>query len=195
LGYRFRYPSATLKESSDEDLKAITEVESRLGRLPLIARIWYQRLSSVNFEQDHSQLYNRTGLRPEIAGLGLNTVLIFRSLLDCLALRSEMSKEVQEAGDSSNWLTSFLPFGGYASNSNPKGLHLAAEGVDAPIYNDGGGDIYFVEELRTAFAWGGFPFWRHLIPGSKQHKNRSPLGFSPDFAPILANLAEGLLEI
>jgi hypothetical protein len=89
-------------------------------------------------------------------------------------------------------LTWGLPLGGWASNCEPKGFQLPCSGVDAVIYNDGGGDTYFVDELRSAFRWGGFPFWQRSLKKSDFY---SPMEYRPNFEKLLPVLKEGLMEL
>jgi hypothetical protein len=69
---------------------------------------------------------------------------------------------------------------------------LPCNGVDGVIFNDGGGDTCFVDELRNAFQWGGFPFWKC---GLKKATFYSPMEYKPNFEKLLPQLTEGLLEL
>jgi hypothetical protein len=103
-----------------------------------------------------------------------------------------------EARASEGWgggpitLRRFLPLGGSASNCEPKGFPVPCLGVDAVIYDDGGGPVYFVDELREAFRWGGFPLWGWNLDDPLFYW---PGLYRPNFAKILPALREGLLEL
>ncbi len=195
LGYQFDDPEAALLQSSPADVRLLDGVEQQFGIFPVILRAWYERVASVNFSQAHSQLHSegneeqRTAI--SVAGLGLNPVLVFLSLPRCVAMHKRLMEEEQEQ-ESVSWLSTLLPTGGWASNCNPKGFHLPDRRFDGVLYNEGVGDVYFVQELREAFAWGGFPFWRLLL---YRKRFASPLRRNPDFANVLPILADGLLSV
>jgi len=207
LDYEFAEPDAALVDAGADAGQRIEAVERELGALPLIARVWYGTLASVNFCQAEQQLVYRQSIQsplgPDIFGLGSHPVLNFQSLDCCWQQLQEMAAEheehVRELRES-GWqeppdefqLGQFLPLGGWASNCNPKGFPLPAYGVDAVIYNDGGGDTYFVDELRSAFRWGGFPFWQWCL---KKANFYSPCEYRPNFEKLLPLLKEGLLEL
>jgi hypothetical protein len=102
--------------------------------------------------------------------------------------------EMKENGldEPPEWVVPGLPLGGWASNCDPKGFPLPCFGIDAVIYNDGGGDTYFVDELRSAFQWGGFPFWQWAF---SKRRFQPPGVYRPNFEKLLPVLKEGLLEL
>jgi hypothetical protein len=63
-------------------------------------------------------------------------------------------------------------------------------GVDGVYYNDGGGDIYFIEHLRMVFEWGGFPFCQWY---SKRRGHC--LSARPNIEEVLPILKDGLLPV
>lgn len=198
LGYQFDEPDSALVISSPKDICLLDDAEQRLGTFPVILRAWYERVASVNFSQARSQLYGEVNQEPEgsisVAGLGLNAVLVFLSIPKCMALHQTLMDEEREEQEqeSASWLSTLLPTGGWASNCNPKGFHLPDRGFDGVLFNDGGGDVYFVQELRAAFTWGGFPFWRISL---NRKRFASPLRKNPDFAKLLPILGDGLLSL
>jgi hypothetical protein len=194
LGYEFAEPHAALVDAAPDAGIQIEEFERKFGTFPLIARVWYQTLGSVNFCQAVRQRAYRQGVRPpagpDIFGLGSHPVLIFQSLERCREQLHQMAAQQEEyicqmkEGESGECVRAyqFLPLGGWASNCEPKGFRLPCSGVDAVIYNDGGGDIYFVDELRSAFRWGGFPFWQSSL---QKPDFDSPMEYRPNFAKLL----------
>ena len=157
--------------------------------LPLLVREWYLRLASVDFSQSRPQEFGPTVSC--VGGLGFNCTLIMQSLDACWEHWDGLNREhaedartARELGDSpfgSEQLTAFLPVGSYASNCDPMGFHLPDLGVDGVLYNDGGGDTYFMDHLRMIFEWGGFPFCRWYS------KKRRPLLCSPRYRKGLAH--------
>jgi hypothetical protein len=164
-----------------------------MGVLPMVARKWYERIKSVDFTQEETQMFSKDGSPcVPVSGLGLHTPLVFLSLPKCLLLQEQLSKQAAGVGDDPSELRRFLPLGAWASNSNPKGFTLPCESFDGEFYNDGAGGVYFVEELRATFKWGGFPVWRRLLTGKKQAQ---PLRCVPSFETILPTLTEGLSPV
>jgi hypothetical protein len=193
LGYSFQHPEDALVEASPGDAPAIDNVESRMGVLPMVARKWYERIRSVDFTQQETQMFSKDGSQcVPVSGLGLNAPLVFLSIPKCLLLQDQLCKDAASDGDDPGRFKRFLPLGGWGSNSIPKGFWLPCESFDAEFYNEGAGGVSFVDELRTAFKWGGFPFWRRLLTGKKQAQ---PVRCVPQFETILPVLTEGLLPI
>jgi hypothetical protein len=193
LGYLFQHPEDALVEASPKDVAAIETIESSMGRLPLLARKWYERIKSVDFSQLETQLFTKNdSLGSPVSGLGLHTPLVFLSLPKCLSLQEQIRSQAASIGDDLSDFKQFLPLGAWASNSNPKGFMLPSPAFDAEFFNDGAGPIYFVEDLRNAFQWGGFPRWRLLLSGKKQ---AHPLRHIPAFETILPILRDGLKPI
>lgn len=206
LGYQFANPSATLVDADPDSEVAIREVEAEFGTLPLIARAWYGVFASVDFTQAEEQRVCRGPIHPpmrlDVSGLGSHPVLLFQSLDGCRKMWHELRAEAEEYEQDSGATgrrpeklfayRRFLPLGGWASNCEPKGFPVPCPGVDAVIYNDGGGGTTFVDELRDAFRWGGFPFWRRSLDSPRYH---SPQEYRPDFAKVLPILRDGLLDL
>lgn len=189
LGYRFANPDDAFVEASADELATLNSVELKMGVLPVVVRKWYERIGSVDFTQEQSQLFS-PGNSPcvEVSGLGLNAPLVFRSLSNCLLMQQEFRDEGRISENDNH----FLPLGGWASNCDPTGLQLPCESFDGILFNDGGGDVHFVEVLRTAFKWGGFPLWQLLLPGKKR---AWPIRCVPHFDKLLPILTEGLSPI
>jgi hypothetical protein len=220
LGYEFENPSHALVAAGPGARVEIDQMERELGKFPLIARVWYQTIASVDFGQAECQRFFafqgdlRPPAAPDIFGLGSGNVLMFQSLEACRselrhmdAVEEEYFAQMTDAEREQHRLPQaeiekdeplaaarpeeFLPLGGSASNCEPKGFPLPCHGVDAIIDSDGC-DTYFVDELRTAFEWGGFPFWKPL---RQQPDFFLPVQYRPNFEKLLPILQEGLLEL
>jgi hypothetical protein len=166
-GYRFADPASVLVEADDRDRAWIATVERELGAMPLVLKIWYERLACVDFGQADDQLFSKSVNEP-LAGLGINTVLVVRRLPECLQKSREFAAEAkrdrEQTGEPDDRADEpFLPLGDYASNCDAKGFVLPCRAVDGNYYNDGGGPIGFVQDMRGAFDRGGFPAARYLV--------------------------------
>lgn len=193
LGYAFENPEDVLVEADSSDLPTLDALEAKMGVLPIVARKWYERIRSADFSQQEAQMFTTGGLSGgPVSGLGMNTPLVFLSIPKCLALKERIATEEAGAGADVPNLDHFLPLGAWGSNSMLKGFWLPQDSFDAAICNEGWGPIYFVEELRNAFQWGGFPRWQNLLTKKKQAQ---PLRHVPAFETILPILKDGLLPI
>lgn len=192
-----------MRDAAEDAPKRIDEFEKEFGTIPVVARLWYTTFDSVNFCQADSQrAYLEGGFPPsgpDIRGLGSHPVLHFQSLersrAPLKALKAEhehFAKEAREYAHEFHQFCSHLLLGGWASNCDPKGFALPCLGVDGAIFNDGDGDTFFVDELRMAFQWGGFPFWQW---GLDKPRFYSPMEYRPNFEKLLPLLKEGLLEL
>jgi hypothetical protein len=202
LGYKFAEPDSVMVDAAAEASSAVDSFETEFGTLPLIARVWYETFASVNFSQADDQCRSKeitAPAGPEIFGLGSHPVLVVQSLERARAeshrmnaRRAELLPLYKKDYPDRTWDedSQFLALGTSASNCEPKGFTLPCAAIDGVIYNDGGGDTYFVDQLRSAFQWGGFPFW-HYVP----KKFSVPFTYRPNFEKLLPLLREGLIEL
>lgn len=191
LGYKFARPGNALREASVEDKRHLEWLEGQYGPLPVIMRAWYERIGCVDFRQHDAQLLGRE--QSDVAGLGCNCVLVFLSIAECLELQAEFfGNESEPQGIPRGNSQSLFPLGSIASNNDAKGFWLPDESFDVAIYNDGAGDIYFVQEVRMAMEWGGFPFWKVLL---RKKKFSTPIGCVPEFRRLLPVLTKDLVQM
>jgi hypothetical protein len=198
LGYVFAEPGAALVEAGPGAAERVRATEARLGTFPLLVREWYLRFASVDFSQARPQMFGNTASC--VGGLGFNCTLITQDLDTCWGhwerLNREHAEDVRTAGEPGQdpfepgRLPAFLPLGPSASNCDPMGFRLPGLGVDGVYYNDGGGDMYFIDHLRMIFEWGGFPFWR-----AYSKRRATFLRARPDIDGILPILKAGLLPL
>jgi len=209
LGYQFADPIGVLVESGPCAGAEVEATVAEFGELPLIARVWYGTLASVNFKQADEQCRYRGREYPppfasEVAGLGSHPVLVFWNLGFAREkwhrLRAKAAADLEEGKAAGGWppdtpfeFSRFLPLGGVASNCEPKAFRLPCRGVDGVLSNEGAGNTYLVDELRTAFRWGGFPYWGWRL----QHPDEPPSAgfYRPAFEKLFPVLTEGLLEL
>lgn len=198
LGYRFEHPEEVLVNAGETDRAAVLDLERSMGELPLVVRTWYQRIASVNFRQHPDQLRYREDVHKDaqelaVVGLGLHVPLVFLRVGRCLELRKKIIDDYAASGkEQPTSLDNLFLTGGVASNCEPKGLVLPLQQLDGLLYNAGASNVCFVDELRKAFASGGFPFWSRR---GQYRRGVTLIGHRPDFENVLASLAEGLLTI
>jgi hypothetical protein len=191
LGYRFQNPHNCLVEATRDDMAILNRIEKQMGLLPMIARFWYERFRSVDFEQDPAQMRGENG-PDQVAGLGFSQTLTFLSLENCLKVRDTIVIEAKLDNEDTSYFAHFLPTGGTASNCDPKGFKLPNPAIDGVLYNAGFGDVLFLDDLREAFFSGGFPYWRHYF---ERRRRLAPVRATPDFVKLMPVLCDGLLPI
>ncbi len=198
LGFQFENEVDSLVVDSIGAPKIVQQFESSMGKLPLILSAWYSRISSVDFSQASSQLFDSGS---ELGGLGWHVELIFQRLEKATSRWSEYIEDVKNDHEhfakkgimlDSAHLQPILFTGGCASNNDDKGIELPCQLFDAVIYNDGFGDIFVIDELRSCFKYAGFPVLfryeehkevlRHLIP-------------RPGIERLLPILTDGIVDI
>ncbi len=162
VGYEFAEPAnAFVLHNSPKD-DSVAEFQDQMGRMPLIASRWYRRIKSVDFTQTYKQLTDR---QSPLVGLGWNVPFITQSLENAQEHWQEHCRQCEEdnqilaiAGEPTHSPPSrALLIGGSASNCDCKGFDLPSFRFDDVLYNDGGGDKYFGDEIADAFAYGCFP--------------------------------------
>jgi hypothetical protein len=204
LGYEFAETNLVLLSAGAQAASEIDSFEKEFGPMPMIACVWHETIASVNFSQAELQCRSKeftAPAAPDIFGLGSQPVLVVQSLERAQvgtrrmnARRAEMLPLYKK--DYPDYVfdevSQFLPLGTTASNCEPKGFTLPCLAIDGVIYNDGDGDIHFVDELRSAFRWGGFPLWQHAL---KKKKFSVPMTYRPNFEKLLPLLKDGLIEL
>jgi hypothetical protein len=198
LGYEFENPADSLVLAGPEAPESLRRIESEVGVLPLIGQAWYLRIASVDFTQVQSQLHVReekAAEYPDYYGLGSHVCLVLQPLSKCLAHYHHHQKDHEEyARDSGDIdpLPPHLPLGTSASNNECKEFKTGERRFDTVLYNDGGGDIYFIDELRNSFKAGGFPFGEHMI---RHPRMKLSWEYRANFAKLLPFLKDGLIAI
>ncbi|MEZ6134913.1 MAG: hypothetical protein R3C53_08395 [Pirellulaceae bacterium] len=193
LGYMFEHGEACLKVHQKNNFDELLEVQSSLGTFPIILQAWYERIERVDFSQNRTQTRQPNDESPlSVNGLGYGSIIQFNSIKESLRLRAELIAERIEDGEEPAELLSFFPTGGFGSNSMPKGVQLPSQEVDGILYNEGFGDIRFVDELRMIFGAGGFPYWNRNV---KKRFPTSPVPAIPNFPELLPVLTKGFVTI
>jgi hypothetical protein len=149
-----------LHESPDDSL--VADFERRMGKVPLLASRWYRQVRSLDFSQTYDQLTDRSS---PLAGLGWNVPFIVQSLaqaekhwIEHVEEQEEDDRYRKEAGmPPLGPPTPELLIGGCASNNECKSFALPSFQFDDVLYNDGGGDQYFGDQIADGFRNGGFP--------------------------------------
>jgi len=202
LGYDFARPNLAFVEANDRTRRHIDEVERRLGGLPILIRTWYERIASVDFSQSRRQCCEMPG--HPFGNLGWYPHMMYLPLDECLERSSQLKHQYEEWYRTTHDFMQregleatppserkpFLPIGGYASNCEPKGVELPNPAPDGVLFDDGGGPVYFNQDIREGFRFGGFP---QLAP--RMRNKWVPELRHPDPGELLSALTEGMLPL
>jgi len=180
-GYRFRQPREAVLVPPLADIDAQLQVfETKVGRLPLAVRAWYEHVGQVDL----------TGSHPDW-DFEYTDPLVLNTPLDYLAGEFE----IWEAEQGTEWdMGAFVVELGPdmlhkadVSGGTPYGIAVPNEGVDGLVLWERH-QTTFVNYLRIAFAWAGLPGWdRGALDGWAQ-----PSGPTP---PLIREIADQLLPI
>jgi hypothetical protein len=197
LGYHFADESAAFVVNDPSARKTVERFEDVMGQMPMLISVWYSRISSVNFEQSSTQLFDNSS---DLGGLGWHAELVFQSLHAAHTQWNEYAEDVKRDHkhyvkqgvqlDSTVIPTLFT--GGCASNCDAKGIELPCRKFDAVLYNDGGGDVLTVHEIRKSFAHAGFPI---LFQWESLQSTLQYLVPKPDIERLLPLLTRDLVDI
>ena len=187
IGYQFARSDGPVQFANEGNREIIADCERSLGELPFLVRRWYETFRYVDFSQDARQFQDRSA---SAGGLGLNVTLVVLEIEKCIEFRQTL-KQSGTVVDREHRQT-FLPFGTFASNCEPKGVWLPDSATDPVIYDDGGGPVLFSQELRNAFRSGGFPFWEHMY---RKPVVLSSLGFAPNYPGFREELRRNLVDL
>lgn len=152
----------------------IKRVAGRAGQIPLSLRAWHIGSGGVNL----------VGCHPEIAPAGVECdplfVAPFQFVLDLCQAWEEEGADVEYPPPFQMPISPHRTAKARGDVGAPLyAVTLPATGIDAVIENEGH-DLSFVDYLRLAFKWGGFPGYARM----------------PAKAPkLIASLREGLLPI
>ncbi len=212
MGYEFADPGNALRFCSTPPTAAIEEIERQLGSLPMLIRHWFERIERVDFRQSERQWRSGQSKPPEapdIYGLG-GWDVIFHSPVEAMEEMRQAKKDYEddyqhlfnllktENPDLDDAMIhaeiqwqDYLPIGGCATNNEPKGFAMPSDAADGVFYDDGHA-VYFHEELRDIFYWGGFPRWSILVNHPNEYR---VFEYRPKFAKLYPMLADGLRPV
>ncbi len=162
IGYRFEIaPRSTWIENPDfyrppsADMgRRIAELEATAGRLPLSLRAWYEVVGEVDLEGNH----------PDWDGRGYADPLVVEGLTGWASEYEEWQYQMEGSEVVEPFLLPIAPDFYHKANVSggaPYSVTLPCEDADALLVDEWH-ETYFVDYLRIAFRWGGFPGWERL---------------------------------
>jgi hypothetical protein len=188
LGFRFACPERALVWATKRSLKQLEDMEQEWGAFPLSVRKWYERFDCVCFLPEKQSAPDAEA----IPSYGF----------DCLVVDSlkeadkkwrkgcrDYDKHPERYYDWNPRQHPWLIIGTPASNCTNRGIAgLPSQKADEVFYNEGAGDVYFVQELRDCFRWGGFRFLQWFAD------SRRPIlaGVSLPVCELVPTLTDGL---
>lgn len=143
--------------------KELDRFEKQIGGpLPLSLRHWFEQVGAVNLMGHHEAINPVDG--PNAA----DPLVIFdyREAAD-----SDYGEDLEDREDDGKIELALAPDAlhkAHTSGGDPYSMLVPDPAADAPFEWDQ--KSTFVEYLRIAFAWGGFPGWAHAEPGGRPQK-------------------------
>lgn len=130
----------------------IAELETMIGGpLPLSLRCFFEVVGDVNFNGDHPAIAPKEGsIAPD-------------PLMVCGVEEAIAMVDGLDRGDDDLVPIEFAPDALHKANVSggaPYAIQVPDESADAPVEN-APHEVMFVEYLRIAFQWGGFPGWEY----------------------------------
>lgn len=165
LGYNFVYPGSSgglfglRKPKAHEPIvappadvtKKIAELEEQVaGPIPLSLRAFLEVVGEVNLNGDHPTI------APKDSDIAPDPLMVC-DIEGALALTSEDYRDEDEDRISLDFAPDALHKAN-VSGGSPYSIRLPNGSADAPV-EDAPHEVTFVEYLRIAFRWGGFPGW------------------------------------
>lgn len=151
-GYRFRQSPQAVFVPPPADVEAqLDAFEAKAGRMPLALRAWYEHVGQVDL----------TGAHPDW-DFAYPDAFVVAAPLDYLA--SEFAEWEADRGtewDRGDFTLDLAPDSLHkadVSGGPPYGIAVPNDGIDGLFLNERH-QTTFVNYLRIAFAWGGFPGW------------------------------------
>ena len=192
IGYRFEIaplstwiPNPDFHRPPSADLGGrIAELEATAGRLPLSLRAWYEIVGEVDLEGGHPDWDQRVYSDP----------LVVEGLAGWDYEYRDWQYDVEGEDVHEPFVLPIAPDFFHKANVSggaPYGVALPCESADA-ILVDEWHETYFVDYLRIAFRWGGFPGWERLDLGRRPGEHL-PASVRP--AEHLAYLSDDLLPL
>ncbi len=169
LGYRFVAPERVWIPPDPATLGALDDLERDYGPMPLVLRVWFEVVGSVNFMGAHPRLSSNADLdwggSEQIDGDPL--------VVESLFLTELGPRPYMKAGDDEVYEFGFAPdvaFKAHESGGGPVSLLVPNLAFDGPLIDPGERwtGTFFVHHLQTCFEWGGFPGLRgNWYPGQE----------------------------
>ena len=147
----------------------IRKLEKKLGTLPLSLRAFYEVVGSIDLMGQHSSL------TPHGGPISADPLVVF-AVDDALAEGEEFEQDDDETAHIVIAPDEIHKAG--ESGGEPYEMAVPDERADGELLNERHG-VFFVEYLRTAFRFGGFPGYE---------------GYDRDVPKEISELREGLLE-
>jgi hypothetical protein len=167
LGFQFACLERSLIWASKRSVRRLNDMEQEWGTFPLSVRKWFEKFDCVCFLPAKQA---ESGAE-EIPSYGFDC-LVVDSLKDAYKKWQKTCREYDKHPEQYyGWnphTNPWLIIGTPASNCSDRAIGgLPSKRVDEVFYNEGAGDIYFVQELRDCFRWGGFRFLQWFAESQK----------------------------
>lgn len=144
--------------------KLIRQTEADMGPIPLSLRAWWEVVGGVNFIGAHADWPDVEVTDPLVVG----SVELLEGLDEQFEEWQEFQEQAAEEGEVGEPFTLDIAPDNYhkanVSGGPPYGVLFPSAKADELF---AGGPLTFVQYLRTAFKWGGFPGFEKVKPAKR----------------------------
>jgi hypothetical protein len=152
LGYELWEPERAFVPPPAEVSRRLDKLETTVGVLPLSLRTWFEHVGSVNLMGEHPK-WGYKYLDPLV--VEFEPDYLPAEFEDWQADRDSETFQVEVAPDYLHKAD--------VSGGGPYGLEVPNEAVDG-LFREEFHETTFVDYLRIAFRWAGFPGWERQTP-------------------------------
>jgi hypothetical protein len=150
----------------------LDDLERRIGPMPLSLRAWYETVGTVNLIGSHEDWLEIETVDPLV-------VCPLADMLRCIDDEYEdWREELKDLGDEAEPFTfDFAPDDLHKANISggpPYGVEYPSTLADAPVHFERH-HTTFVDYLRVALQWGGFPGFDRVKPSTRLSEHISYL--------------------
>lgn len=159
LGYQFAEPAKAYVPPPAHAVAQLDELEARIGTLPLALRVFFETVGSVDF----------TGQHPDWSHPYPDPLVVDAPVEYILSEHEWHAKEGHITPENP-FLVEFAPdylHKADVSGGAPYGIAVPSGGVDSLV----AGEVHqttFVNYLRIACRWAGFPGWKRRTHGANE---------------------------
>jgi hypothetical protein len=188
-GYAFESTTRPPHEPPSDDIAVrLDELEERIGPMPLALRGWYEQVGRVDLtgtfpDRRHRKYREYRYPDPLVVDAPIEFVL---------AERVDWEMERGTEWDRGSFTIDLAPDWLHKANvsgGGPYAMEVPNRGIDGPLLEEPHSTT-FVDYLRIAFRWGGFPGW-DPSPGTRESWARPPSP-PPDVISELSALMQPL---
>lgn len=211
LDYRFVKPNKAYIQAKENDYDKIEQLSEFVGGIPLSLKAWFKIVGQVDFRGSHPELagYYPTDWEKDFnphsntKSYPYYSDPIFMPALDDVLMQAEEINDYRDSDDFDIENMEWMPLPDWFHKAGVSGstyyFNLPEKAIDTRLIREPH-DTTFVNYLRLAFQWGGFPgFHLHLDDQFEGWRSKWKMQKEyPDYPipyDLLKELSKDLLDI